>query len=321
MSSNSSSLSTKAGELIKAENAPIIIVIVVTTLLFIFLIIYITYNLKASNLKGKKLTEEPHKLMKLDPALKIESGDLPVPTVGREYSYSFWIYLESFSKENINITNNAGVITATRPKSKIIMFRGSDGKVETGNFIVMMDGWSNTMYIVIKTQNSSLPSTVKTILDDIIATNYFTSTNNNADNKHLITAIDYVPLTRWVHVAVVIDNKLITVYLDGDIYSVKSIDEYKAIKGPQKDRLGRTIEETLIIEKSDGDLFIGKTKDVDTVDGYIGKVEAFNYAITSNDVKKSYNSGPLDKSLLSFLGINNYSVRNPIYRTDTVETA
>lgn len=318
MSSNSgsSSMSDKVGNLVKGENAVIIIVIVVTTLLFIFIIIYITYNLKSSNLKGKKLTEEPHKLMKLDPALKIQSGDLPVPTVGREYSYSFWIYLEDFSQDYITLSNGT-----TRPKDKIIMFRGSEGQVETGNPIVMMDGLSNTMYIVIKTTNSSLSQSVNGLLDDIITTNYFVGSNPVETNKHLITAIDYIPLTRWVHVAVVIDNKLVTVYLDGDIYSVKSIDEYKSIRGPQKDRFGRTIETNLIIDKSVGDLFIGKTPRDDTANGYVGKVEAFNYAITSDDVRKSYNSGPLDKSLLSLLGINNYSIRNPVYRTDTVATA
>lgn len=290
-----------------------IIIIAVTILLFVFVILYITFAMKSKNLKGKVLLNVPVKVDTRDAAIQIVNGTMPKTMVGREYSYSMWMYLESFSQD-MNTTTN-------KPYHKLIMYRGAAGDIASANPIVMMDGRSNKLYVIIKTTESSIASnTVTSNLDEILTNNYFYNPNmgleNPAVNKHIILTIDYIPLQRWVHVMAVVDNKVMTLYLDGEIYSVKSTDEFKASRQPHVTRLGRTIDYNLIVEKTDGDLFIGKSLigGKRTIDGYVAKVEFFNYALSIDNVKKVYQAGPLPRGLLAWLGLGQYGFRAPIYK-------
>jgi len=290
-----------------------IIIIAVTILLFIFVILYITFAMKSKNLKGKVLLNVPVKVDTRDTAIQIVNGTMPKSMVGREYSYSTWMYLESFSQDMNTVTKT--------PYHKLIMYRGTAGDIASANPIVMMDGRSNKLYVIIKTTESSIASsTVSNDLNEILTKNYFwnqeMSLENPMVNKHIVLTIDYVPLQRWVHIMLVVDNKVMTLYLDGEIYSVKSTDEYKASRQPHVTRLGRTIDYNLIVEKTDGDLFIGKSLigGKRTIDGYIAKVEFFNYALSVDKVKKVYQDGPLPRGLLAWLGLGQYGFRAPIYK-------
>jgi hypothetical protein len=291
-----------------SDKMPIIIIIGVTILLFIFVILYITFAMKSSALKGKVLTNTPLKLDKLDTPLVISNGDMAKPTVGREYSYGFWMYMEDFKQTN---------------KHKLIMYRGNPDDVAAANPLIFMDNKSNKLYVVIKTTESSLSNGTKSNLNSIITDNYFLSDKDLDDpsvNKHLILTYDYIPLQRWVHLAVVVDNKLVTLYMDGELYSVKSVDEFKAARQPYVTRLGKVVDYNLLIEKSDGDLFIGKSSVGDriTINGYIGKVEYFNYALTIKEVKKCYETGPLSSGFLSKFGLSQYGFRSPVYKLNEV---
>ena len=121
-------------------------------------------------------------------------------------------------------------------------------------------------------------------------------------------SIDYVPIQRWVHVVFTIDNKLLTVYLDGDVYSVKSVDEFRSLKN---------LASSLVVDKTNGDVFVGKNMSIangNTVDGYLSNLEFYNYAMSIDDVKRAYYRGPYKKSWLSFVGLSDYGVRTPIYK-------
>lgn len=318
--SKSSALSSVSNAMKKAASSdkmPMMILIAVTILLFIFVILYITFAMKSSSLTGKVLTSTPLKLDKLENPLKISNGDMPNPAVGREYSYCFWMYLEDFKQEYNSIDS------VTTPMHKLIMYRGNGDDVNSANPLIFMDGGSNKLYVVIKTTESSLISNANTNLNKILETNYFSSSitlDDTSVNKHLIMAIDYVPLQRWVHVGLVVDNKMLSLFLDGELYSVKSVDEYKAARQPFVTRLGKVVDYNLIVEKSQGDMFIGKSTigNRRTINGYIGKVEYFNYALTIKDVKKSYESGPLSSGFLSTFGITQYGFRSPVYKLNEV---
>lgn len=312
--SNASKLgnaASRVGNSVKStisDKMPLIIIIGVTILLFIFVILYITFAMKSSSLKGKVLSNTPLKLDKLENPLVISNGDMPKPTVGREYSYGFWMYLDQFTQST---------------KHKLVMYRGNVDDVTAANPLIFMDNKSNKLYVVVKTSESSLSNTDKGNLDSILTNNYFMSNKSYDDssiNKHLVLSIDYIPIQRWVHIAVVVDNKLITLYMDGELYSVKSVDEFKAARQPYVTRLGKTVDYNLIVEKSEGDLFIGKSSVGDrvTINGYIGKIEYFNYALTIKEVKKSYESGPLTSGILSRIGINQYGFRSPVYKLNQV---
>jgi disulfide oxidoreductase YuzD len=298
---------SQAQALIKSDKMPLIVIIVITVLIFIFVIVYISFAMKSSNLKGKVLLKDPVKINEKDSPYQIANADIPKTESGREYSYGFWMYLENF--------------TRTIDGHKLVLYRGNAGDASSANPLIMLDKNSNKMYIIIKTNESSIDyNNVNENLDSILQNNYFMQQsidfNNPNKNTHLISVIDYIPLQRWVYINVVVNNKYVTLYMDGNIYSIKSTDEFKAARQPVVNRLGKTVDYNVIIDKTDGDLFVGKgvVGNKTTFDGYIAKVEFFNYALTMEQVKKAYESGPVPSGMLSKLGLSQYGFRSPVYR-------
>lgn len=129
--------------------------------------------------------------------------------------------------------------------------------------------------------------------------------------------IDYVPLQRWVHIAIVvnetIDKGLITTYVDGEV--VDSISS--------KDRVtlstGTTIPVNftgLNITKT-GDVYTGgDVNDEDLQQGFpgiIGKINVSNFDMNGKEVYNMYIKGPID-NLASKIGLPAYAVRSPIYK-------
>lgn len=293
------------------DKGPIIILIAVVLLAFIAVVIYISFALKASNLKGKRLITQPVKLDEIKTPVTVDAGEIPKAAVGREYTYSFWFYLDSFDQ-----TNNV---------PQMLFYRGSKTTIADANPVVMMDGNNNKLYFVVKTQGSSLSATTSNInydtnLGHVLSRSYF----NNKDftlstpntHKHVILSVDYVPLQRWVNVVVVVDNKIITIFMDGEIYSVKTVDEYKMTKQPEFDIRGNKIDYNLVLEKSEGSVFLGRYNGGRTPNAFVSNLEYYNYAISLNEVKKIYMSGPFSRNFLSMLGISAYGMRSPIYKID-----
>ena len=292
-----------------SDKMPLMIFIIVVVLVFVAVIVYITFALKNSNLASKVLTAKPMKLNELATPFEISGSDIPKPAVGREYCYSFWLYLESFEQ--------------TPENNKLIWYRGNKDDVASASPLVMMDSMENKLYFVIKTQDSSLTGlgTPAADLRNIVSRNYYkdlTATGPDV-NKHIIMEVDYVPLQRWVNVVVMVDNKIITLFLDGEVYSVKSTDELKSLRKPELDNNGKPVPYNLIVDKSEGNIYIGRNaiNNKVTVNGYISKVEFANFAVSLNQVKSIYNAGPFSRlaGFLSQMGLR-YMLRSPIYRID-----
>lgn len=313
---NVSSASTSFVDSLKQKmegKLPILVVIAVTVLIFVLVIVYISFAMKNSNLKGKVLLATPLKLDKEGSPVVVPGTDIPKPQVGREYAFSFWVYLENFLQDYDNVNN--------KPNHKLIFYRGNADDMSVANPIVLVDGLSNKLYVVIKTSESTLGPDVNTNPNVILSNNYFLSDKSLDDssvNKHLILPVDYIPLQRWVHIGFVVDNKIATVYMDGEIYSVKSVDEFKSSKKPHVNRLGKTLDYNLIIDKTEGDVNIGKSKNnsINTINGFLSKLEFYNYAVTSGDMKKIYQNGPSTStnSLFKTIGLAGYGARFPIYK-------
>ncbi len=296
---------------IGGDNSFTVLLIILTVLIFIMVVIYITFKIRASNLEGKRLVESPIKLDTMTSPLEISNSNIPVPSVGLEYSYNMWLYIENLEQ------SSAG---ANPTQHKLLFYRGDPATVENANPLVMLDGVNSKMYIVFKTTNSTLksdkPKEYENDLKKVVEYNCFNSKSartcsfTSAENRHVIITIDYIPIQRWVNIAFSVDNKIITVYVDGEIYSVKSVDEYRSLKH---------LENNLVLSNSTGTIYVGKNPNVgngNTVSGYLSRLEFYNYAVSVNDVRNMYSSGPFKKSWLSYVGMNQYGVRNPIYRID-----
>lgn len=306
---NANANSSSGESLMFSEKMPIIIAIGVVILAFIAVIIYISFALRAANLQSKRLLKEPVKLDDLRSPYLIDAVDIPKPAVGREYSYSFWLYIDAFQQSSDG-------------SPQMIFYRGSQTSISDANPIVMMDGSTNKLYMVLKTQGSSLKSTTNTFnydtnLKHILNRSYFLNKDFYLDtsdvHKHIIISVDYVPLQRWVNLSFVIDNKLVTTFMDGEIYSVKSIDEFKMMKTPEVDANGKVRDYSIIIEPTSGNIQLGRYGPSETPNAYVSSLQFFNYAASLNDIKAVYKMGPFAKSWLSYLGINAYGIRSPIY--------
>lgn len=308
------SAADKAKNFLK-DNMPLVIFFGVVVLIFLIVIIYITFAMRGAGLSGKTLTTTPIRLDGNNAPMMVPSDKIPIPSVGREYTYSFWVYLENFNQ--------------TPGNQKMLWYRGQDNDISNANPIVYLEDMSNKMHFVIKTQNSVLssqgPTNYNADVGKVKERNYFLNQNlTMADehNKHILVTVDYVPLQRWVNYVVIVDNKLVTVYMDGEIYSVKSIDEYKATKPREVNEMGQPYDYNLIIDKTEGNIYVGKNPSDSanvTINGYLSKMDFFSYAISVNDVKKVYNNGPFTKSALSAFG-GSYAVRSPVYRLDTPQS-
>ena len=296
---------------VNGKNGPIIIFILIAVLVFVLVVVYITFALKSSNLKGKQLTSRPIKLDSLSTPFEVSGSDIPKPAVGREYTYSFWVYVDQFQQTPTN--------------GKLLFYRsGTSTDINTANPVVFMDGMENKMYIAIKTQDTSLKGLengTSKDLSKILQKNYFKEvTSNGVDvNKYIIMEVDYVPLQRWVNIVVIVDNKVVTMFLDGEIYSVKSTEELKSLRKPDVDSSNRPIKYDLIIDNTEGSIFVGKNaiNDKVAVNGYLSRLEFYNYAVSLNQVKKIYTQGPLaNGGLLSKMGLQ-YGFRSPVYKLNT----
>jgi hypothetical protein len=278
---------TRDGIMKGLTNDSIIIILVVCAMVIIILItIYIIRIFKKSNLKETKLTS---KIIQLDDKkvipYKIPGGKMAVSNRGQEFSYTFWIYLGEY---------------ATTVQHKLVYQRGADQPTDndvsisyTANPIIALDKGTNKLMFALSTSKASGTNTLDAIFNK--SANYITS------------RIDYIPLHRWVFASMVLRDNIMTIYMDGDIYSVTTT----------ADLLVNSTDVRPIVNSTNGDAFIGSTK-FSTL-GFISKLSMYNYGLTQNQIRSLYNRGPVTKSLLSMFGIANYGVRSPIYNLSDVE--
>lgn len=277
----------KIGLMKSITNDSLIIVLVIFAMVLIILItIYIIRIFKKSNLKETKLTT---KIIQLDDRqvipYKIPGGSMAVSNRGQEFSYTFWIYLGEYS---------------TTVQHKLIYQRGSihptDPNVTlsyTANPVIALDKGTNKLMFALATSKTTSTNTIESIF--------------NKTANYITTKIDYVPLHRWVFATLVLRDNVMTVYMDGDIYSVTTTSDLQISSNDARP----------IVSSTFGDGFVGSSK-YSTL-GFLSKLCAYNYALSQNEIRSLYNEGPVVKSFLSLFGIANYGIRSPIYNIQNDE--
>lgn len=139
---------------------------------------------------------------------------------------------------------------------------------------------------------------------------------------HGIT-IDYVPIQRWVHVAVVVNEEVnggsIQAFLDGEL--VKSVEAGKTINiefasGAARQTVTQEYKfQNLNLDKA-GDVYIGGSLLESVGPGFAGlvsKILFVNHDLNVKDIYNIYIQGPID-NLAAKLGMPAYGVRSPIYK-------
>lgn len=261
---------------------PLAVVLVVVVL--IVLVVYIIYRVKNKGLRATTVVGEPVKLFEVDDA-DVKDSKLTTIASGQEYTYSFWLYLLDYN----NVTD----------EDRIVFMRGGSEVDDTISPLVFMDGRTNRLYITLGTN--------RTADADVTELSDF-SVKNNKDKKMVTAVVEYVPLQRWVNVTFTVQENLLTVFLDGDMYSVKNVHDLwngdKSISRP-------------VFKGTSGAVHVGATTThSEAVNGYLSGLKVFNYTLMQSDAKSLYNKGPVSRGFLEKLGIPEYGVQAPIYRID-----
>jgi len=262
---------------------PLAVVLVVFALIII--IVYIVYRVKNDNLKSVTVISEPVKLFEVGDADVSNSKLTSVPS-GQEYSYTFWLYLLDYS--NVSA------------EDRIVFMRGGGDTSSLSKSVsplVFMDGKTNRLYITVGTNVTAEVLDLKDFRE-----------SENLNNKMVTAVVEYVPMQRWVNVTFTVQDNLLTVFLDGDMYSVKNVHDLWN---------GKSDTSRPVFKGTSGNVHVGPTSDhSEAVNGYLSGLKTYNYTVMQKDAKAIYNKGPVSRGFLERLGIPEYGVQAPIYRID-----
>jgi hypothetical protein len=179
----------------------------------------------------------------------------------------------------------------------------SSSSIKSASPFVFLDAYQNKMYFRFASLNGDN-------FVDVSSVQNLTPTQLNTFMQQGIE-IPYIPMQRWVHIAVVVNENAnggtVVAYVDGDISKIVSTGELIN---------GSSIKVNNLDLDKMGDLHVGGTFEGNIGPGFSGlisKVTLFNYDLNDKDIYNDYNKGPLS-GFLSSLGLANYGLRNPIYK-------
>lgn len=210
---------------------------------------------------------------------------------GQRRSYSFWIYINDMNKFN-------GLY-------KHVLHIGDETNIGSASPFIFLDKMENKLHVRF---SATYDDTFKTPL---VSVESLTDNDFMKFMQQGIT-IPYIPIQRWVHVAIVINENsnggTITTYVDGDMSAIASSGEVTPA--------GNSVKINNLNLDKKGDLYTGGLANGVEGSGFSGLISRFviyNYDLNQKDVYKEYNDGPID-GILAKLGLGAYGVRSPIYK-------
>jgi len=291
----------------------------------IFFVAYLLYTYISSVISNKILWIVPEtKVPALGNIYTRASGDgIPTSLNGRRMSFSFWVYIHDINKYQGSYRH--------------ILHRGDENPVGASP-MVMLDKTLNKLYIRFGSLDSNDTTATKK-WDEIIyeskksiatacaatlcTAGELAAINAVSDEDALLKdmathgiIVDYVPLQRWVHISVIVNETVnrgnMYLYMDGEL--VKSISSSEKITLSNATTVQYSFQNLQLAKK--GDIWLGGNA-AGAINvgfaGLVGKVGFTNYDMNAREVYKEYLKGPMD-NLTSKLGLPAYGLRSPIYR-------
>jgi len=281
---------SSARKTITSGNNWTIAFIMLLMIVIVGITIFIVAIIKRNNTKDTTLMDKTYVALdeKSDLPYVVSSNNIENISAGKGYTLNFWLYLS----DNYDETT----------EHKLVMYRGQrDNDIgpllirKDANPIIAMHKKTNKMMIAVSTKQ--VPGTMS--LDQI-----FEQEPNSYRYKsnYLVTSVDYVPLQRWVNFTIMVHENTLRVYMDGDIYSVVTTSDM-AIDN-----------KVPMVRYNNDDFVMGDS--ATPIRGYLANMRFMNDVITQKKIRDIYNSGPVAKSILSYLGLNKYGLQSPVYRID-----
>lgn len=273
-----------------------------------FLIAMVLYQYIKSGLRMEKsaiLAET--KVPQLGNTLtKASGGPIPALQNGLRMAFTFWIYIHNPD--------------AFKGVYRHVWHRGMQNPSVACSPLVYLD--ANTTRLIVRFMNTAdaQQPPIEMINQPFIVPPGTATTNTPEQNQDIDLAthgisIDYIPIQRWVHVAIVVNEEVnggtIYAYLDGELVKrVTSVDTPTTLTHTPINL------QNLVLDQP-GDVWIGGNMSDPNIgpgfSGLVGKITFFNYDINLTDIYNDYKSGPID-NIMAKMGLPPYGVRSPIYR-------
>lgn len=219
---------------------------------------------------------------------------------GDRRTYSFWIYLHDMNKNKNQF------------KHVLSLNNGSDTDIRNASPLVFLDDNDNRLYVrLANLDKSNLDN--QTPIKDLKQL-----TDGQVLDKFMAQGIviPYVPIQRWVHIAIVCNansyKNYLYVYVDGDLVNTTSnqeVDRYITSTAARENKNYTKLDINI-----SGILRIGGDgNDYNGFSGLVSKFTTFNYELNQKDIYGEYNEGPIG-SMLAKLGLGLYGIQSPIYK-------
>jgi len=256
-----------------------------------------------------------NKLTKLNLDYDLPSGN------GLKRTYTFWIYIKDMAHQYFKNVLYIGSETALKDRSPQIFLDKQKNKL----FIRFSK--KQELYNSANPQDSiewgangggaSLETMFANGAEGILGP--YTTKFRNYMKQGI--CIEYVPIQRWVHIGIVINDYgtstggSIATYVDGDLVGIAGHGE--TIRGYGEDLDGAFKYDITNLDLDNTDkLIIGGEHNDQSTPGFAGllcKFTMFNYDLNDRDIHNNYNEGPID-NFMAKLGLGSYGVRSPIYK-------
>lgn len=235
---------------------------------------FLIYRLMISSLQSKLLTSG---VIYCSNTYSVASGALPSMSNGKEWSTTFWLYIDNLSPSQ---------------EFKTIMTFGGANKTMG----VFMDKALSSIFFVFKT--TKVTSSVTDVASMRSGLTSFVGVKPGSAPPSIdYTIVPYttVPIGRWIMLSIVVDQDIVQLYVDNNLYSVNHTG---------------TFSSGIITPPDNTGVAIGST--TSGADAYLTKLKFYNHAISVFDVRGQYSSGPGDSRILGWLGLGKYKLQWPI---------
>ena len=306
----------------KSPAGTLIITAVVGVLVLVFTVFAMYWLVNRTVNHRKRYTIPGTKVPAVTSKLQVFEADaIPAPGNGKRMSFAFWIYIHDMNKFSGSYRN--------------VLYRGDAAELLSSHSpTVLLDAKDNRMHVFFGTEKAD-PYNGKS--DKLFGTGQ--GPDSNEDNRmrnvaYLVATrgitIDYIPIQRWVHVAIVINEEVnggtIVAYLDGELNKISRVAADAPFGDPNSQVTDLTsasdpkplLTTALDIQNANlekrGNIYVGGTtqSSIPGFSGLVSRLTFFNYDLNARDIYNVYLEGPVD-GLASKMGAA-YGVRTPIYR-------
>lgn len=126
-------------------------------------------------------------------------------------------------------------------------------------------------------------------------------------SNYLYFTFDYLPLSIWNHIAIVIESEYISLYLNGELYKSQSIKAIESVTKQQLSRIDSSFDKIILMPNTEN-----ANIDPSSLEGsYFAQLVFSDDALSMAQVQTLYDQSPYGSTFLSKLG---YGLRSPVYK-------